>query len=313
MDDHDEILETLATPLDYLRLATSRFAAAGLAFGHGTDNSVDEARMLVLHALHLEPDAQDALLHGKLTRAEREAVLALIQRRIDERVPGAYLTREAWFAGLGFYVDERVLVPRSPVAELIEQGFAPWVDRPEQVRSVLDLCTGGGCIGIACAYAFPNARVDALDLSADALEVAAINVRNHGLEERVRLIESDLFSALGDERYDLIVSNPPYVSEAELDALPAEFHREPRLGLAAGVEGLDIVRRILEAAPAHLSEDGLLVVEVGNSAPATVAAWPALPFTWLDFQRGGDGVFALHAGDLRSASGESAIGSEVSG
>lgn len=297
MDPHDEILTTLATAADYIRYGASRFAAAGLHFGHGTDNAADEARALVLHALALDHHVPEYLLRGKLLRAERAAVLALIERRIDERKPAAYLTNEAWFAGLPFYVDERVLVPRSPIAELIEAGFAPWIDAGA-VRSVLDLCTGSGCIAIGCAYAFPGAHVDATDVSAEALEVAAENVRRHGLEDRVTLIRSDLFDALGDARYDVIVSNPPYVTNAELEALPPEYRHEPRIGLAAGPDGLDAVRRILAGAADHLTPGGTLVVEVGGAARAVAAEWPHLPFVWPEFRRGGDGVFLLRAADL---------------
>jgi ribosomal protein L3 glutamine methyltransferase len=299
LDEHDEILTTLATAADYIRFGASRFEAAGLHFGHGTDNAADEARALVMHALRLDHAVPDYLLHGKLLRAERAAVLALLERRIDERRPAAYLTREAFFAGLPFYVDERVLVPRSPIAELIEAGFAPWIDAAA-VRRVLDLCTGSGCIAIGCAHAFPDASVDATDVSAAALQVAAENVRRHGLEDRVALVASDLFGALGDARYDLIVSNPPYVTNAELERLPAEYRHEPRIGLAAGVDGLAVVRRILAGAGDHLAPGGTLIVEVGGAAAAAAAAWPQLPFTWLEFRRGGDGVFLLRAADVRA-------------
>jgi ribosomal protein L3 glutamine methyltransferase len=299
MDDREETLAALASVRDWIRYGASRFNAAGLHFGHGTDDAVDEARALVLHALHLGHDTPEGILAGALTLAERRDVLALLERRIHERKPAAYLTNRAWFAGLELYVDERVLVPRSPIAELIARDFAPWTDAPPS--RILDLCTGSGCIAIACAYAFPDARIDATDRSTAALEVAAENRRRHGLEARVELIESDLFDALAGRRYDLIVSNPPYVDAAELESLPAEHRHEPRIGFAAGRDGLDAVRGILTGAAEHLTPAGALVVEVGARADAVAAAWPALPFTWLEFEHGGDGVFLLHASDLARA------------
>jgi ribosomal protein L3 glutamine methyltransferase len=287
-------LETLATLRDYVRYAASRFAEAGLFFGHGTAGPLDEAAALVLHALHLPYDLPGGYFEARLVPEEREQVLALIERRIAERKPLAYLTREAPFAGLSFYVDERVLVPRSPIAELIEQRFAPWLEA-DVVTDILDLCTGSGCIAIACAHAFPEARVDAADISRDALEVARINIGKHEVEDRVNAVESDLFAALAGRRYDLIVSNPPYVNLAEWQALPAEFHAEPRLGLESGADGLDCVRGILESAARHLKPEGILVVEVGSAADALVEAFSDVPFCWVDFERGGDGVFLLTA------------------
>ncbi len=292
--NHQAVLDTLTTLRDYVRFAASRFAEAGLFFGHGTAGPLDEAAALVLHALHLPYDLPGGYFEAKLLPEERERVLALIERRIAERKPLAYLTHEAPFAGLSFYVDERVLVPRSPIAELIENRFAPWLD-VDEVTDVLDLCTGSGCIAIACAQAFPKAVVDAADISPDALEVARINIARHGLEDRVRAVQSDVYAGLGERRYDLIVSNPPYVNLDEWRALPPEFHAEPRLGLESGADGLNCVRKILQGAAGHLKPDGILVVEVGSAADALVEAYPEVPFFWLDFERGGDGVFLLDA------------------
>ncbi|HHM06531.1 MAG TPA: 50S ribosomal protein L3 N(5)-glutamine methyltransferase [Gammaproteobacteria bacterium] len=292
---HD-VLSELHTLSDFIRWGASRFNEAGLHFGHGTDNAVDEALVLVLHAVHLPPGQPAELLACRLTHSEKEAVLALLERRLKERLPAPYLTHEAWFAGLSFYVDERVLVPRSPLAELIEQGFAPWVSGP--VRRVLDLGTGSACLAIAAALALPEAEVDAVDISADALAVARINIQRHQLTERVQAIQSDLFAALAGRRYELIISNPPYVGAASMAALPAEHRREPALALASGEDGLSHTRRLLRAAADYLSEEGVLIVEVGESDEALAAACPQVPFTWLEFERGGHGVFLLRRDEL---------------
>jgi ribosomal protein L3 glutamine methyltransferase len=293
----DQALRSLATITDFVRWGASRFAAAGLHYGHGTDNPIDEALVLVRHALHLGHDLPREFYAARLTDPEKQAVLALIERRIAERVPAPYLTGEAWFAGLPFTVDRRVLIPRSPFAELVENGFAPWLE-PDGVERVLDLCTGSGCIAIACAFAFPAAGIDAVELSPEALEVARGNVSRHDVADQVTLFEGDLWAPVAGRSYDLIVSNPPYVSDAEMASLPPEFGHEPELGLRSGPEGLDVVARILAGARAHLRPGGVLVVEVGASAGAVAEAWPELPFTWLEFSRGGSGVFLLTAEEL---------------
>ena len=282
-------------PLTVRRLiarGARRLERARVFFGHGTDNAWDEAASLTLHALGLAHRGGAALYRRRVGAAGAARAAELIGRRIAERVPAPYLTGVAWFAGLEFAVDARVLVPRSPLAELIERGFAPWAD-PRRVRRVLDLGTGSGCIAIACAKHLPRARVDATDVSPGALAVARANVRAQRLTRRVRLVRSDHFRALGRATYDIIVSNPPYVAAAEMQALPAEYRHEPRLALAAGRAGLDSVKVILQRARRHLRPGGLLVVEVGNTQAAVQRAYPRLPFVWLEFERGGGGVFLL--------------------
>lgn len=287
-----QISQELHTIRDFIRWAYSRFNEAHLYYGHGTDNAWDEAINIVLSSLHLPPDASPDLLNARLTQVESREVCDFIMRRIEERIPVAYLIKEAWFAGLPFYVDERVIIPRSPIAELIENHFSPWLANDQPVDRILDLCTGCGCIAIACAIAFPDSEVDAVDISEAALDVSKINLRNHHLEHQVRLIQSDLFKNV-HEQYDLIVSNPPYVSEEEYQALPKEYHHEPELALKATDEGLAVVKRILLGALKHLNENGLLIVEVGNSQEALNQRYPEVSFLWLEFERGGEGVFAL--------------------
>jgi len=279
---------------DLIERGARRLQRAKVFFGHGTDNAFDESAALVFHALGLAHEAGAKNYAKRAGQAAQQRVDALFKRRIEERVPAVYLTGETWFAGLPFHVDPRVLIPRSPIAELIERQFTPWID-PRRVKRVLDIGTGSGCIAIACAKAFPRARVDAVDISAEALEVARLNVRRHRLGRRLRLVQSDHFTALGDETYDIIVTNPPYVGERELKGLPAEYRHEPRIALAAGKAGLDSVRIILQEAGRYLRPHGLLVVEVGNTETAVQRAFRQLPFTWLEFERGGGGVFLLTA------------------
>ncbi len=292
--DSSDIIDKLATIRDYIRWAASHFNEAGLFFGHGTDNALDEACFLVLHTLHQPYHLSTDYFDAVLTDVERMALFNIITRRVEEKIPAVYLTHEAIFAGLSFYVDERVLIPRSPIAELIEAHFSPWVDS-ERVKNVLDLCTGSGCIAIGCACAFPDAQIDALDFSGDALEVAAINRERHHLQEQIHLIHSDLFSALPEKKYDIIVSNPPYVARPEWRQLPEEYFAEPEIGFDGGQDGLDLVIKILAQANSYLDSHGILVVEVGSSAETLQTRFPSVPFFWLDFERGGDGVFLLTA------------------
>ena len=291
-------LETLR---DWLRWATTRFNEAKLVFGHGTTNAYDEAAYLLLHTLHLPLDRLEPFLDARLTAAERGTLAALFARRIDERIPAAYLTGEAWLGEFRFHVDPRVLIPRSYIAELVPDGLAPYVGDPEHVGSALDLCTGSGCLAILMAHAYPAADIDAADLSPDALTVAQRNVADYGLAGRINLIRSDLFTNLRDKRYDLVISNPPYVTATAMDALPPEYLHEPRMALAGGDDGLDAVRAIVDAAPRYLNRGGTLVVEVGNARDAVEATFPRLPLVWLATPSADDSVFLVKREDLPAA------------
>jgi len=292
MSETENVLGELFSVRDFVRYGVTLFNREELYFGHGTDNALDEATGLVLYALHLPPDMPGHFMESTLMEGEKKDILALFERRVKERMPMAYLTQEAWFAGHEFYVDERVLVPRSPLAELINSQFEPWVES-DKLISILDLCTGSGCIAIACAYALPDADVDAVDISQDALDVAGINVRQHHMNDQVELIQSDLFKGLTGRKYDLIITNPPYVDAEEMINLPEEFRQEPALGLASGQDGLDAIRVILKQAASFLNPDGLLIAEVGASEAALQAAYPEFPFMWFSFEQGGSGVFML--------------------
>jgi len=292
------IREPLLTPRELIHWGAVIFEQAGLAFGHGTDNALDESAALVLHVLRIGYDQPEEVLDAGLAEKDRLRVIELLELRVTSRKPAAYLVNEARFAGLTFYVDERVLVPRSPIAELVESGFVPWIET-RRVRNILDLCTGSGCIGIACAHVFPDASVDITDRSRNALDVARENVRRHGLEDRVTPVESNLFAGLTGRRYDIIVSNPPYVPLLEVSELQAEFQHEPVLGLIAGADGLDIVTEILNDAGEYLQDDGILVVEVGHSQKQLTEQYPDVPFLWLEFEYGGEGVFMLETAQLR--------------
>jgi ribosomal protein L3 glutamine methyltransferase len=288
-------LETLR---DWLRFTVSRFTQAGLSFGHGFANACDEAMYLVLHTLHLPLEHAEPFLDAKLTHAERTELAALLTRRIDERVPAAYLTREAWLGDFRFHVDERVLIPRSFIAELLPDGLAPYIADPASIRSALDLGTGSGCLAVLLAHAYEAADIDATDISADALAVAQRNVSDYGLAARINLIRSDLFDNLPGKSYDLIISNPPYVTTMAMDELPREYRHEPALGLAGGDDGMDAVRTILREAPRFLQPDGLLVVEVGNNRENAETAFPRMPFVWLSAPSSPDSVFLLRRDEI---------------
>ena len=291
-------ISELLTLRDWLRYAVSTFTEAKLTFGHGSENAYDEAAYLLLHTLHLPLDTLEPFLDAKLTAQEKTLLLDIFQRRVEQRIPAAYLTHEAWLGELKFYVDERVIVPRSFIAELLRDRLLPWVADADNTTSVLDLCTGSGCLAILAALAFPNAHVDAADLSPEALEVAQRNVTEYELLNQISLIQSDLFAQLGGKQYDIIISNPPYVDAESVAALPAEYLHEPKLALGSGNDGLDATREILKQAAAHLTPHGILIVEIGHNRDVLEAAYPELPFTWLDVSAGDQFVFLLHRNDL---------------
>lgn len=291
----------LLTLRDFLRYAVSRFNAADLCFGHGTDNAFDEAAYLILHALHLPPDRLEPFLEARLLPDERAAIMALLERRVAQRVPAAYITREAWLRGYRFYVDERVIVPRSYCAEVLEGSLMAWIGDADRIEHALDLCTGSGCLAVIMAHTFERAHIDAVDVSAAALEVARRNVGECGLAPRIELIQSDLFDALRGRTYDLIISNPPYVTDAAMAGLPAEHRHEPALALAGGADGLALVGKIVDRAKPFLKPGGLLCVEVGDNRSGFEAAYPHLPVTWLSTDTGIDAVFLVHRDDLPDA------------
>ena len=292
----DQVHNDLHSIKDYLRWAYSCFNRADVFYGHGQDNGWDEALQLVLSALHLPLDVPDDLFDGRLALSEKQAIIHLIKERLGRRVPVAYLTNSAWFCGLEFYVDERVLIPRSPIGELIQQGFGGLLKNSP--KRILDMCTGSGCIAIACAEQFPNAEVDAVDLSFEALDVAEFNIERHQLTHRVFPIQSDLFTQLPQDQYDLIVTNPPYVDQDDIEDMPEEFRHEPMLALEAGEDGLVLVKRILAQAGEYLTKNGVLICEVGNSMVHLIEQYPTVPFKWIEFKQGGDGVFALNKPQL---------------
>jgi ribosomal protein L3 glutamine methyltransferase len=288
-----QLTDSLFTIRDWLRYSVSRLEESGVFFGHGTDNAYDESVWLVMSALHLPLDTLDNFLDARITRDEAKHLAHLIERRVTERVPTAYLLREAWLKGFKFYVDERVIVPRSFIAELLEDSLAPWIEYPEMVESAADICTGSGCLGILLAHAFPNATVDVVDISPDAIAVANININNYGLEEQITAVQSDMFSGLKGKKYDLIISNPPYVDAPAMSALPQEYRNEPQIALGSGDAGLDHTDILLKEAKKYLNDDGILVVEIGHNRDALLDAYPELPFTWLDVESGNEFVFLL--------------------
>jgi ribosomal protein L3 glutamine methyltransferase len=290
--------QELHTIRDWLRYSVSQFESSDIFYGHGTDNSYDEAVWLILSALHLPIDALDNFLDARLTQSECEHLSKLIEQRITKHTPTAYLLKEAYLQGLKFYVDERVIVPRSFIAELLNEGLQPWIEYPELIQKAADICTGSGCLGVLMAYAFPDAQIDVVDISTDAIDVANINIAKYGLQEQVHAIQSDMFTSLAGKTYDLIICNPPYVDAPSMANLPLEYQNEPQLALGSGADGLDHTHTILREAAKHLNDEGILLVEIGHNRNALIAAYPNLPFTWLDTSSGNAFVFLLTKADL---------------
>lgn len=299
MMHYPRVTEELFTIRDWLRFTVSRFEESNIFFGHGTDNAYDEAVWLILSALHLPLDTLDNFIDARITESERKHLAHLIERRISEHTPTAYLLREAWLKGFKFYVDERVIVPRSFIAELLENGLSPWIDYPEMIESAADICTGSGCLGVLLAHAFPNADIDVVDISPDAIAVANININNYELHDRITAIESDMFSALAGKHYDLIISNPPYVDAPSMAQLPHEYRNEPQIALGSGEAGLDHTHTLLRHAAEHLNEGGLLIVEIGHNRDALLKAYPEIPFTWLEVDSGDQFVFLLYKEQIK--------------
>lgn len=300
MTINNETITQLHTIRDWLRFIVSRFEASDIFYGHGTDNSYDEAVWLVMSALHLPMDTLENFLDARITKLECQHLANLIERRVTEHTPTAYLVNEAWLQGFKFYVDERVIVPRSFIAELLESGLSPWIEYPEMIESAADICTGSGCLGILLANSFPNATIDVIDISPDAIAVANINIANYGLEERITAIESDMFTELQGKTYDLIISNPPYVDAPSMAQLPVEYQREPQLALGSGYDGLDHTHTILREAAKHLNDNGILIVEIGHNRDALLEAYPDVQFVWLEVSSGDEFVFLLPKNQLLS-------------
>jgi ribosomal protein L3 glutamine methyltransferase len=293
MNPDDDLLHLFTRIRDWVRYAMSEFQEAQLFYGHGTDNALDEAVYLILHTLNLPLNLPANLFESVLTLQERKKIYAIIHKRIQSRLPAAYLTHESFFMGLPFFVDDRVLIPRSPIAELIEKQFHPWSENPHEVENILDLCTGSGCIAVACAKMFPHANIVGTDISQDALEVAKINLEKHHVSSQIKLIKSDLFDKIPPQKFDVIISNPPYVNKIDMESLPKEYHHEPELALKAGEDGLDIIRKILSTAKKYLSDTGILIVEVGNSAKALMREYPHIEFIWPEFEHGDSEIFII--------------------